>query len=494
MKEQSLKKFTFYRLRFWLGYISIGCAFIAILTFSVLYVPGGINPAEKASVLKSASLSLQEPTSFLVTDAPYHALQKASITTFGLSSLSIKLPSAIIGFITGLGFVLLMRRWFTPSVSVIVGGIAVASTVFIFLAQQGTPAIMWLFWPVTIMLLASWAVSGKKIAPLAIVGLGVAAGLSLYTPLTIYILLALLIGGLLHPHVRYVVRRKVSKSLISLAIAMGILLIIPMAYMLYRTPGTIAAVFIGAQEMSFDLLNNLQLIGRQFFDVTGASNALTPLPAPFFILPTLLLALYGAVRLFRARHTAQNYILSSWLILLLPVLLLNPKNPELLFVPMILLVGVGVTHLLTYWYRLFPANPYARGFGLMLLVILLGGVMLTCMLRYYNTFHYSPPKQTYASQDLALVSQHLSALKPENTMLVVSKNELPLYQLYVSTNNIAVSVSSNDNSVATAKDKNVIMTRQAYTTAVRKTPSYVVGTAERSMASDRLYIYKNNIK
>ena len=130
----------------------------------------------------------------------------------------------------------------------------------------------------------------------------------------------------------------------------------------------------------------------------------------------------------------------------------------------------------------------------MLLIILLGGVMLTCMLRYYNTFHYSPPKQTYASQDLALVSQHLSALKPENTMLVVSKNELPLYQLYVSTNNIAVSVSSNDNSVATAKDKNVIMTRQAYTTAMRKTPSYVVGTAERSMASDRLYIYKNNIK
>lgn len=494
MKEQSLKKFTFYRLRFWLGYISIGCAFIAILTFAVLYVPGGINPAEKASVLKSASLSLQEPSSFLVTDAPYHALQKASITTFGLSSLSIKLPSAIIGFITGLGFVLLMRRWFTPSVSVIVGGIAVASTVFIFLAQQGTPAIMWLFWPVMIMLLASWAASGKKVAPLAIAGLGVTAGLSLYTPLTIFILLALFIGGLLHPHVRYVVRRKLSKTLTVIAAVVAVLLVVPLAYMLYRTPATIATVFLGGQEISLDLLSNLQLIVRQFADITGASNALTPLPAPFFILPILLLALYGAVRLFRARHTAQNYILSSWLILLLPVLLLNPRNPELLFVPMILLVGVGVTHLLTYWYRLFPANPYARGFGLMLLVILLGGVMLTCMLRYYNTFHYSPPQHTYASHDVALVSHHLSALKPEKTMIVVSRNELPLYQLYVTTNNLATSVSLSDDSAVPTTNKHVIMTQQAYAATARKIPSYVVGTAEQGMGSDRLYIYKNSAK
>lgn len=493
MKEQPLKKFTFYRLRYWLGYSSIILAFIGIIALAVLYVPGGLNAAEETSALKSASLNLQEPLSLLVTDLPYHALQKLSFFLFGLSSISIKLPSALIAFLTGIGFVLLMRRWFAPGISVIVSGIAVSSTAFIFLAQQGTPAIMSLFWPVAIMLLASWSVRRKKYAPFALVGLGITAALSLYTPLAIFTLMALVIGGLLHPHVRYVVRKRLPAPLLTLALLLGVLLVLPLIYMIYRTPALLASIFLGTGGLEFNLLENTKLLVLQFGDITGAASAVTAVAAPFLILPTALIVIFGAVRLFYARHTPQNYILSSWLILLIPVTLLNPQHPEILFIPLMLLAGVGVAHLLRYWYRLFPANPYARAFGLMLLVVLLGGLMTTGVLRYYTTYHYSPPSVAKISYDLPLLREQLRAISNhEQTALVVSERELPFYQLFIDTHEMPIKVTSSFSAAANDNREVIIATKESEVVAQKRLPSYVVASRTATTPSDRLYVYKNS--
>jgi hypothetical protein len=495
MKERSLKKFTFYRLRFWLGYFGIGLAFLGLIAFAVVYEPGGLNSAEETSALKSATLDFRTPTTLLVSDLPYHVLQKTSISLFGLSHISVKLPSALIAFITGIGFVLLMRRWFKPSVSVIVGGIAVASTVFVYLAQQGTPSVMTLFWPTAIMLFASWGVSRAKLAPIAIIGLAIIAALSLYTPLSVHILFALAIGGLLHPHVRYVLRKKVSKPMLLFGGLLCVLLLLPLFYMLYQNPSLGIALLVGNPLDKIDIFSNLALVAKQFFDITGASNHQTALPAPFFILPILILALYGGVRLFLARHTAQNYILSSWLILFIPLTILNPLKPELLFVPMILLVGVGVTHLLNYWYRLFPANPYARGFGLMLLVILLGGVMLTCMLRYYNTYQYNPPHLSQSSRDLQLLSRTLSQQGPNNSTILVQDGEAALYRLYVDSQHLPSSVTTSYKEAVAAKTTHIVATKAAHEAATDKRLLHrVISSPVQAADSDRFYIYKNTTK
>lgn len=492
MKDQSLKKFTFYRLRYWLGYIIISLAFIGIIALAVLEVPGGLNAAEETSALKSASLNLREPLSLLVTDLPYHALQKISFFLFGLSSISIKLPSALIAFLTGVGFVLLMRRWFAPGISVIVSGIAIASAAFIYLAQQGTPAIMSLFWPVAIMLLASWSVSKHRFAPLALVMLGITAALSLYTPLAIYTLLALVIGGLLHPHVRYVVRRKIPTLLLTLATVLGILCLLPLLYMLYRTPELLASIFLSSSGFDVNPAQNIKLLALQFGDMTGASSAITSLSTPFFILPTSLIIIFGAVRLFYARHTAQNYILSSWLILLIPVTLLNPLHPEILFIPLMLLAGVGVVHMLRYWYRLFPANPYARAFGLMLMVVLLGGLMTTGMLRYYNTHHYSPSTVAKISFDLPMLHDKLRQVDAlEATALVVSDREMPFYQLYVDTHELPVNVTTSYRSAQEKGSELIIATKDSDIVSKNRTPTYVMASRSATTASDRFYVYKN---
>lgn len=494
MAKQSVKNFTFYRLRFWLGYSIIALAFIGLMAIAVTYIPGGINTAEEASVLKSASLNPREPSSLLVTDLPYHALQKLSLFLFDLSSFSVKLPSAFIAFLTGVGFILLLRRWFTPAVSVIVSGIAVSSTAFIFLSQQGTPAIMALFWPVMLMLFASWSVSKNRFAPLALIGLGITAGLSLYTPLAIFPLLALIIGGLLHPHVRYVVRRRISKPILLLAALLGLVALLPLFYMIYRTPVLLSSVFLASSELSFNLLENTKLLALQFGDITGKSSDVTALSAPFFTLPIMLVIIFGAVRLLRARHSAQNYILSSWLILLIPVMLLNPYHPEFAFIPLILLAGVGVAQLLSYWYKLFPNNPYARAFGLVPLVILIGGMMVSGFLRYYYVFQYSAPEKTKVSYDLILLEKQIDHLKnPDKTAIIVSPKEQALYQLYVDTRESPIEVTTSYNAAVLGGKETVIATQQSEVATQNViTPTYIVGSRSANTPSDTFYIYKNN--
>lgn len=498
-KKQSAKKYTFYRFRFWIGYGMLILAVIGLLSVAVAYVPGGLSELEQTSALKSASLNLAIPNSLLVSDLPYHALQKLSLSLLGLSSLSVKLTSAVIAFITSIGLVLLLRRWFPARVSVITGGVAVTSAPFIFLAQQGTPAIMTLFWPVVILLLASISIRKGRLQYFTIPLLGVAAALSLYTPLSVFTLIALLIAGLLHPHVRYVVRRKIPKPLLFLSVLLGIVALLPLCYLIYIDPVLLSALAISSGNLSLNLLENVRLLVLQFGDFSGQSTAATQVIAPFFTASVSLLILAGVYRLVRfSKYTAQNYILMSWLFLLAPIALLNPQRPEILFIPLIILSGVGVSYIMQYWYRLFPKNPYARAFGLLPLTVLIGGIMLTDSLRYFYSYHYSAPLTANITQDLSLVEHELGNLPQHSTsLLVVADDERPIYTLLKDTNKLSVRIltskEANDESMH-LNNMTIIATRKSSLAQSDVSPERIVASQDATRPSDRLYIYKNIAK
>ncbi|MBH2007065.1 glycosyltransferase family 39 protein [Candidatus Saccharibacteria bacterium] len=494
MAKQTIKNYTLYKLRFWLGYGFLAIATICVLVFAALYVPGGYTPAEQQSALQSASLSFARPESLLIVDLPYHALQKLSISVFGLSSISVKLPSLLLGFAIVAGLILVLRRRFTQTASILASGIIVVSAFFISLATTGTPEIMLVFWPVALLLVASFGVKNRTLQPFAIYAGSVIAALSLLTPFSAYILFALLVASLLHPHTRYLFR-KASRSAIMFGGFVIFAMLALIAYASYRDLTFLTQLLYHSSHFSLDILANLKLLGMQLIDVASTTTNQTGLLAPVFGLSTLSLAGLGVYHLLRGRHSALSYLTFTWLLVLLPVVTLNPTSLALLVVPVALLVASGSGFLLNYWYKLFPRNPYARIFALIPVTILFACIIVSGAVRYFYSFHYYAPLANSASNDIELVVSKVDSI-PKPSVLV-SPSELPFYKLYFDSHNLSnipLSAQTKDVLRDGGVHTNVIATRSSSIIASDLRPTEVIATSELHMESDRLYIYKKATK
>src|SRR4051812_2736058 len=97
--------YSLYRWRYFLGYGLIGLILLAVFAVAGLYIPGALSPSEMQSVISSDairfSLTNFDPT--MVVNLPYHLLQRASIELLGVSNLSIKLPSLLLGLLSAVG-------------------------------------------------------------------------------------------------------------------------------------------------------------------------------------------------------------------------------------------------------------------------------------------------------------------------------------------------------------------------------------------------------
>jgi hypothetical protein len=111
---------------------------------------------------------------------------------------------------------------------------------------------------------------------------------------------------------------------------------------------------------------------------------------PLFGASTLAIMAFGLLRTIIDRYSARSYMLLIWLGFLIPLVLINPSTPFVVFIPCILLLAIGLESLIREWYDIFPFNPYARIGALIPLVILLGSIMSTNLFRYYYGHLYSP--------------------------------------------------------------------------------------------------------
>ena len=223
-----------------------------------------------------------------------------------------------------------------------------------------------------------------------------------------------------------------------------------------------------------DLIANIATLTRQFFLFWEPST--TALMTPVFGLGSVLLILIGIYRIIKTRETTRSYLIIFWIICLTPILIINPRFTSVLFVPSVLLLAAGLTSLISYWYRLFPLNPYARIAGLIPLIILVVTLIGSGLDRYIYGYHYDPSTAVNFSKDLKLI--------PKDTKnLVVADSELAFYKV--------VAKHRDGLNVSTATTNNTFTATRAARGSVD--PAYSIDriiTAPYSKDSDRLYIYK----
>lgn len=483
---KQITDYVLYRWRYILGYTLVSLAVIGLLLVAGLLIPGGLNKSEMQSVALSNALSLSSFEPHQVINLPYQLLQHASLNLLGVTNLSIKLPSLMLGVLSGVGMLVLLRIWFRRNVAVITTILIITTGQFMFVAQNGTPSIIYIFWSVWLLLAATMVSRQAKFAGLWKVILFGVAALSLYTPLSLYILLALLSAVILHPHLRYLVR-KLSKPRLTLAAICALLLVTPLIYAIIHQP-SIGLELLGVPKTTPDFRANLVQLLKQYFDFVSPSSGM--LMTPVYGLGSMILIILGIFRLFTTKYTARSYLISAWIILLLPVLIINPMFTSVTFVPILLLMAMGINALLGNWYQLFPRNPYARIAGLVPLAVLIGGMVLTGIDRYTYGYLYDPNTAGNFSKDLNIINAALADTKRGGTVIVVSQPEIAFYSV-VARHNKDTTIAAVDQQVT---GSTIIVSHAAYKTSPSEATPYRIMTDSASQSADRFYIYKTNMK
>lgn len=473
MAARDITNFFIYRWRYIVGYSIIALLLAGLLIFAGLYVPGGISPEEIRATVRSDAISFADPTTFAITSLPFYLLQKLIFHFFGIYDFTIKLPSLIIALFSAVGLILLLRRWFKPNIAVLTSLIAITTGQFLFIAQNGTPGILYVFWPILLLSLGTQVTRAKKGKLFWKISFTAAAALSLYTPLSIYPLLAIALAIALHPHLRNIIRR-LSKPKVIISLFTGLVLVAPLVYLIGLKPQLGLTLLGVPTTLPPDIGANTLTLMKQFFLFWEPST--TTLMTPVFGFGSVLIILLGIYRLIRTRDTTRSYLIIIWVVCLVPVLLINPTFTSVTFVPAVLLLAAGLTSLITYWYRLFPLNPYARVAGLVPIIILVVTLIGSGLDRYIYGYHYSPSTATNFSNDLELL--------PKDTKnLVVSGDELAFYT--------AVSHHWKGLSVATIPNTDVFTASHAAHagTIANYQIDRIITTTYRN-DSDRFYVYK----
>ncbi len=475
MATHDFSKYTLYRWRYVIGYSLVALTLAVLLLFAGLYLPGGLSEDEMASVVTAHAISLSDLSSLTIAHLPYYLALKGVLGLFGVSIFSVKLLSLVLGLVSAIGFILLLRRWFKPNIAVLAALIAVATGQFLFIAQSGTPSILYIFWPTALLLLGTQVTRVKRWRPVWKVLFAITAALSLYSPLSVYPLLAIAVTVVLHPHLRATVRR-LSKVRLALVAALFLALIAPLIITIINTPSLGATLLGVPSSWPPNLADNALQLARQYFFFWEPSAA--TVMTPVFGLGSVLLIALGFYRLIRTRETTRSYLVVSWIICLVPVLLLNPAFTTVTYIPSIMMLAAGFTSLIGYWYRLFPLNPYARIIGLIPITVLVGALVVSGFMRYAYGYHYSPSVAPLFTHDLPLIPK-------DTTHLVVSEAERPFYEA-VSSINGSFTVST----VQPSTETTFVATRAAVDVVGDDYAIQQIITSPTTEAANRLYIYQ----
>ncbi len=480
MAKWLLSDFFTYRFRYHIGYSLIIITFITLLVVAGLYVPGGLSDSETKNFVQTASLDLQNIKSLATPNLPFYAVQRLSMDLFGPSIFAFKLPSLICAFIAGIGAVLLLRRWFKPNIAVLATIIMITTGQFLYVAQSGNASITYVLWSIWLLLIATMITTSQRHKRFWKLLFFIAMPLSLYTPLSVYLVLAIISASFLHPHVRYVLK-KMSRLHLILLLILSLVIAAPLGYLVYRYPNLGLQLLGAPTNWPPDLIENLKVIFQQYFNFIKPESG--TLMTPVLGLGSMALFLLGLWQLFTVRYTARSYTLTAWMILLVPVLIINPTFTSVTFVPLLLVLASGLAYLLRAWYQMFPRNPYARFVGMVPLAILVGGLVASGLNRYFDGYRYDPETASSFSNDLTLFNSQVRG--KSNTKIVVVASEEPFYQAVARYNPHA-------NIVVITKQPmlpgDYAATRAAHM-KIDAEPVRIV-TTDNSRDSDRFYIYK----
>ena len=268
----------------------------------------------------------------------------------------------------------------------------------------------------------------KLVALAAKIAVGICLALLIYFPGGLYVTIALLLTGLLHPKVRLLlVRIKVWKMLLATLLAFCLMLPLIWTVALHWSNGGSETLY---QLLLFDgqwSIANLTAVLDALFG--SSADLVQGIMVPVITIVGLLLVVIGITRALVDAFSARSYLVLSTLAMTLVISLRQPGLIYLLLLPITLLTALGMEVLISKWYSLFPRNPYARGTAVIMLSVLVMAVACTSLMQYLSNQNYSSTVAYGYNMEFRMVRQEIRSRSNEKVKLVVSSDQLAFYQV-----------------------------------------------------------------
>lgn len=484
VKKITISKLFLYKHRYGIGYFLLFSAFVALIFLIPLLSPAGISDAEMESAVYSHSLNMESILSGQIIDLPYHLLQKLSLHLFGLSAYAIKLPSIIFALLLGVLLILLLNRWFKNNVAIIASVLSVLAAPFLFLAGNGTPLIMLVFWPALLLWLGS-KINGKALKKtIYAFFFALFLLLSLFTPYLAYFAVFSVIYAVAHPHLRFMI-----KSLPKVPFILGLLVVLgvvgTLSYELIKYPATLTELLF-MKDFSWDAFgSNIKSAFLPLFSWSGNVNSV--FLSPMIGLASLALVVTGLISTTKGFFASRNSIATLFIIFTIIISGFNPDSAVLIILPFAILTAHGIRYILEKWYGLFPENPYARIFGLIPISTFLGIMIISSLSHYVFGYRYNPVVADQYQDDISLIRENL---EPGTTILIPAGTlNFDFYKIMEDKGEYII--TSNTPS---SKDKANIKTIATLGRWPAKLPYNLhhIITSSKSSNSDRIYLYEDN--
>lgn len=497
---KKITDFLFYRHRYIIGSIAAALALVVILLVAGLYAPGGLAQAEIDSTVSSHQLGFANLFEHHnIIGLPYKLLQKLSINVFGLSILSIKLPSLLITLVAAISLFGLISIWDDRRSAILATVLAIISSRWLFLSQHGEVTVMIISLAIILVtaLTRLTELSNRtyrtrtKKHTLALVFwlllIFASAGLLFYLPMGAYIVFIVSLTMIMHPFVRLSLKRLnklIGRYWYLIGLACLAVIITPIVIGAIREPD-LAVDLLRIDDFNFNVIDNLKILIKDLLDFSPNQDSLYA--TPWFNLSALILAIIGIFREIRTSYKPRSSMVLMWLLSSLVLGLFNPTASLVAFTPLALSLAMGLDYIVTSWYRIFPRNPVARFVGLIPIVVLVSSLIVYDLKAYIASYIYRPSLANQFSRDLKLMRGYLKKHPEEEIILVVdSKNNEEAFYQILAYQNPRLTIAREYQSDSPHRQ---IATHQARL-PINDYQVLFIMTSHFTQDADRFYVYK----
>jgi len=332
--------------------------------------------------------------------APWHRAVNAPymVPTYALGNIihntlqAGRIVSVFFGLMaTGLMFSIL-RNWFNIRIATVGTLLFITSSWLLHTTHQATPLILLIFGPLLAVASLSWFLRTKRFRSLSFFLLAAALATTAYIPYMLWIVLIALIVILFFEQKLI---RELKSWQITTAGSIYSVILLPLFVSLVHYPGQvlellgIPKVLPSLHDYLYHLLYTVSMIAFRSEPLPELHLGRLPMLDIFSASMFVLGVYYFGVRI----KTRRSIIVFTSLIamtILVPLTPLYQFNATILMSFIYLCVISGIVELLNQWFTYFPRNPWARNFGVGMIVVAIGFASFYHLERYFIAWPNTP--------------------------------------------------------------------------------------------------------